>query len=287
MSELTDQVLVVDKGDIGFAEFGDPMGDAVIWCHGGPGSRLEPGLIGDEARRAGIRLIGIDRPGYGRSAPQPGRTIAGFVPDAVAVADHLGIERFVTVGVSTGGAFALAIAALASDRTAGAVACCAVTDMRNAACRATMSKPHTLDVWDAPDRQHALAAAIAAHGQNGEKIGSDLREALPQSDLAKFRDPVWFERFMAQGPAMFAFGLEGYTDDRIADRDGWVDFDAASIRCPVIVLQGGRDIMITVDSARHTASLIPGAELRLFEEMGHFSIMDMIPQAVRDLLQRT
>lgn len=42
---------------------------------------------------SGLRIVGIDRPGYALSAPEPGRTIAGRVPEALAVADHLGIDR--------------------------------------------------------------------------------------------------------------------------------------------------------------------------------------------------
>ena len=89
-------------------------------------------------------------PGYGLSTTQSGRTIAQWVPDALAVADHLGIARFVAVGVSTGGAYALATAALAPDRVLGVVACCSMTDMRWSDGRSTMSKPHAHDVWDAP-----------------------------------------------------------------------------------------------------------------------------------------
>jgi pimeloyl-ACP methyl ester carboxylesterase len=58
-------------------------------------------------------MIGIVRTGYGLSTPQPGRTIAGWVPEALAVADHPGTGQFAAVGVSTGGAFMLALAALA------------------------------------------------------------------------------------------------------------------------------------------------------------------------------
>ncbi len=75
-------------------------------------------------------MIGIDRPGYGLSTPLPGRSIADWVPDGIAVADHLGIDRFVAVGVSTGGAYALALAALHPDRVLGVLACCALTDMQ-------------------------------------------------------------------------------------------------------------------------------------------------------------
>jgi pimeloyl-ACP methyl ester carboxylesterase len=66
----------------------------------------------------------MDRLGYSLSTPQPARTITGWVPDALAVAGHLGIELFVTVGTSIGGAYALALAALARERVLGVVACC-------------------------------------------------------------------------------------------------------------------------------------------------------------------
>ena len=74
----------------------------------------------------------MDRPGYGLSDPQPGRTIVDGVADLLAVADHLDIDTFLTVGVSTGGAYALAAAAIAPSRVRGVVACGAVTDMAHA-----------------------------------------------------------------------------------------------------------------------------------------------------------
>ncbi|HKY13828.1 MAG TPA: alpha/beta hydrolase, partial [Microthrixaceae bacterium] len=119
-----------DGRDVGWADHGEPGDTAVLWCHGGPGSRHEPAYVAGRARAAGLRLVGIDRPGYGWSDPRPGRTIAGWVPDGIAVADELGIDTFLTIGVSTGGAYSLALAAMHPDRVSGVVACCAMTDMR-------------------------------------------------------------------------------------------------------------------------------------------------------------
>src|SRR5258708_7816370 len=119
-----------DGRSVGFAEFGAENGAAVLWCHGGPGSRLEPVHLDASAAAAGVRIVGVDRPGYGLSTPLPGRTVSGWASDALAVADHLGMSEFVTVGVSTGGAYALAVAALAPGRVRGVVACCSMTDMR-------------------------------------------------------------------------------------------------------------------------------------------------------------
>lgn len=122
-------ISVKDGRTVGFADYGSPTQTALLWCHGGPGNRLEPSFVAEAAVRAGIRPIGIDRPGYGLSSPQPGRTIGGWVPDALAVLDHLGIDRFLTLGMSTGGAYAIALASH-SSRVIGAVACGAVSDMR-------------------------------------------------------------------------------------------------------------------------------------------------------------
>lgn len=272
---------------VGFADHGRPGDTAVIWCHGGPGSRLEPAYVAPVAVAAGLRLVGIDRPGYGLSTPEPGRTVGGWVPEALAVADHLGIDRFVTVGISTGGAFALAVAALAPDRVLGVVPCCSLTDMRCQPARATVSRPHAHAVWDAPDRASAMAAAVESHGVDGSKIVQSAEgPPLPPSDLAMLIDHPWGRQWLASVPAMFAQGLAGYTDDRLADGPGWVTFDVADITCPVIVLHGAADVIADAVNARHTAAIVPGAELRVVDDLGHFSIQDRLVPAILDVLAR-
>src|SRR5262245_26031158 len=98
---MPDHTLSLPDGRItGFADYTPDHGTAVLWCHGGPGSRLEPAAFAPAAAEAGLRIVGIDRPGYGLSSVRPERTIADWVPDGLAVADALGIDRFVTVGCS-------------------------------------------------------------------------------------------------------------------------------------------------------------------------------------------
>lgn len=63
------QIQSADNRTISFADYGPASGLAVLCCHGGPGSRLEPRRISEQAAAAGFRLIGIDRPGYGKSTP--------------------------------------------------------------------------------------------------------------------------------------------------------------------------------------------------------------------------
>jgi pimeloyl-ACP methyl ester carboxylesterase len=70
--------------------------------------------VADAAGR-GLRLISYDRPGYGGSTPQPGRSIADCAGDVRAICAALGIDRLAMWGWSGGGAHLLACAALLPD----------------------------------------------------------------------------------------------------------------------------------------------------------------------------
>jgi pimeloyl-ACP methyl ester carboxylesterase len=272
---MTNQIQMPDGRTVGFAEFGAPDGTAVLWCHGGPGSRLEPKAGDNGAREASLRLIGIDRPGYGLSTARPGRTIADSVPDGLAVVDHLGIDRFVAVGVSTGGAYALALGSMAPERVTGVVACCALTDMRWEEGKAMLAGPGTDDIWRAKDREEAMGFAAEVFGADGSKMGQPVEggPAFAAADLAMLTDPVWGAAWQQGVSAMFAQGVVGYTDDRLADGLGWGTFDVSAVRCPVAVIHGAEDTIVPVAHAHHTAEMVPGAKLRVFEHEGHLSII--------------
>lgn len=121
-----------------------------------------------------------------------------------------------------------------------------------------MSWPHTHAAWDAPDRAAALTAAVDALGENGSKMrGDGIADGLAPSELELFRDPDWMRDATAAFRAMFAQGLEGYTDDRLAEGPDWVTFDVTAIQCPVTVLHGRSDRIVNVIHAYHTAEVIP------------------------------
>jgi pimeloyl-ACP methyl ester carboxylesterase len=273
-----------DGRSVGYADFGPPDGVPVLWCHGGPGSRLEPRPEAAAASDAGFRLIGIDRPGYGLSTPRPGRTIGGWVLDAEAVLDALGVEHAGIVGVSTGGAYALALAAAFPERVLGVIACCTLTDMRWPEGKARQA-PLMGGVWEAPDREAAIAIVAEQIGADGSRMFSPPEDAppLPAADLALLGDPAWQAAMAEAAPAMFAQGVVGYVDDRLADRDGWGSFDVSAVRAPTLVLHGREDSIVDVDQARHTASIVPHATLRIVDGLAHLSIVARVVPALVEL----
>src|SRR5215213_8734580 len=105
-----------DGRALAYVERGAEDGTPVIVSHGTPGSRLARHPDPEIYERHGVRAVAYDRPGYGRSDPQPGRSVADATADIAAIADELGFDRFAVVGGSGGAPHALACGALLGDR---------------------------------------------------------------------------------------------------------------------------------------------------------------------------
>jgi pimeloyl-ACP methyl ester carboxylesterase len=94
---------------LGYAEYGDLSGRPVSCFPGTPGSRLlHPPE--DPTIACGARLIVVERPGFGLSDDQPGRTLLHWPEDVVEFADQLELKRFAAVGISAGAPYAAACA---------------------------------------------------------------------------------------------------------------------------------------------------------------------------------
>ncbi|CAN5765803.1 alpha/beta hydrolase [soil metagenome] len=109
---------LADGRTLGFDDVGDPAGTAVLYVHGSPDSRRARHPDDEIATRFGIRLVAVDRPGAGLSSAHPTGTLGSFADDAVALADHLGVHRWLPFAWSAGSVYALAVAARHPERVA-------------------------------------------------------------------------------------------------------------------------------------------------------------------------
>ncbi|RUS21959.1 Alpha/Beta hydrolase protein, partial [Endogone sp. FLAS-F59071] len=117
-SPRTNQVFLYTKPGkrksrkIGYAEVGDPNGIPVFCLPGQNGPRQVAVLFDLFARKAGIRLIWPERPGYGLSSNQRihKNTILEWADIVSQLADSLGIAKFGLFGQSLGAAFAMGVA---------------------------------------------------------------------------------------------------------------------------------------------------------------------------------
>jgi pimeloyl-ACP methyl ester carboxylesterase len=249
----------------------------VVWHHGTPNLGTPPQPLFPAADRLGIRWVSYDRPGYGGSTALPGRDLASAADDVTAVADALGIDRFAVMGHSGGSSFALAVAALLPDRVLGAVSMAALAPLEATG----------LD-WYAgmcPSGEASLRAAAAgpAEKERYESSGVDYDPEFTTADLALLGgDWAWLGRVVG---AASAEGPGGLIADDLSYVAPW-RFSPTDITAPTLLLHGGRDRVVPDSHSRWLARHIPAAQLRLYPDDGHVSILAYAEQALEFLASR-
>jgi pimeloyl-ACP methyl ester carboxylesterase len=252
------------------AEYGEPgRSPPVLYLHGFLGSRLEPRVVGD----TGLHLFAPDRPGYGASEPRPGLTLSAFARDMAALLDALRLDRVAVVGISAGGPYAMATAALLPDRVLRLALVCAVADKR------TLRSEGGAVRWMRIARRHGRPALGLAPTilRNLRRHGLDqliLRlMLLPERHLfAPGIDPDRIERLvlvsLREGTRN---GIQGALADLELLTRRW-DVEPREVRCPTLVLHGALDRVVPLAHAHWYAGRVPDARLEIVPDAGHLSL---------------
>lgn len=112
-----------------YIDEGEPGDRAVVFI-GGQGTSLEAFQLTEFARSSrqelGLRVISVERNGFGESAFDPALGYADYTAEVLGVLEHLGVERFAILAISGGGAYAAHLAARVPERVISLHAAAAV-----------------------------------------------------------------------------------------------------------------------------------------------------------------
>ena len=271
------RVTTRDGRTIHVHQAGDPDGLPVLVCHGTPGDGSLYGPHADDASARGIRLIGYDRPGYGGSSPQPGRSVADGAGDVEAIAAALGLERLGVWGLSGGGPHALACAALLAGRVV-AVASLAAVGPYGA---------EGLDWLDGMGEDNIEEFGATLEGRDAlVSYLEEKRSERLQGDAVQLRDELRTLLTPADADALTGDFAE-YVDESMRRAlepavDGWLDddlafaapwgFDLAAIQTPVLLWHGEHDQFVPFAHGRWLADRIPNVDARLSPDDGHLTL---------------
>ncbi|HEV2035187.1 MAG TPA: alpha/beta hydrolase [Candidatus Dormibacteraeota bacterium] len=271
-------IVTPDGRQLRVEEAGDPAGVPVLMHHGTPGAgHLYRPHVTDAINR-GIRLIGYNRPGYGRSTPQPGRSVADCAADVRAIASELGIDRLGVWGISGGGPHALACAALLPDLVVavGSLAAIAPYGAPGLDFFTGMGQENVDDVKLSLEDEPAARAKL---GEDRERMlaltAEDMVQAFPtlvSAVDAAALDLELGEYLVACDQDGLGLGGDGWWDDGHAHLHPW-GFDLESIRVPVQLWHGRHDRFVPFQHGEWLASKIPGVEAHLTDEDGHLTLL--------------
>jgi pimeloyl-ACP methyl ester carboxylesterase len=267
----------VQRGDgrvLAYADAGDVDGAPVLWFHGIPGSRLD--LVHtygeDLLDGAGIRLIGIDRPGFGKSGFQRRRRFRDWPDDISAVMEKLGIERFGVVGYSCGGPYVAECVRAMPDRLAGAGIVSGVGPSEMPRFRKGLNQVDSVMTRLAriapPLARLAIKQATRTAERNPDKFDQDFEKELSGPDRELFSDAAIRTRIRELFLESTRQGPTGVAHDYAIWGKRW-GFPFEQVELPVRLWHGDDDAIVPLHHAEHVSERLPNGDLRVLKDEGH------------------
>jgi pimeloyl-ACP methyl ester carboxylesterase len=273
---MKDASLTLSSGlSLCYAEFGDPKGVPTLYFHGWPSSRLHAWTMHDAALKQGIRLICPDRPGLGQSDDQPERKLLDWPPVVEELANHLGWDRFNVIGVSGGGPYALACAALIPHRILSTQVVCGAYPISEFGSK-DLFWIYRILIGVRRISSVALGLVLGFGADLATKHQHDfplrhLVGLLAPSDQTSLQNPGHFHA-IAQS---FRDAVQNGTRPLVREADIYLNpwnFRLSDINIPVHFWHGKQDRNIAWTYAEKTANQIPNAVTHWFEDEGHYSL---------------
>ena len=259
------------------AEYGDPHGIPVIFCHGWPASRLQAGLLHEHASALGARIIAPDRPGVGYSPAQPGRTLTDWPLLLGEMADRLGLDEFRVLGVSGGGPYALAAAWGLPKR----IPVVAVVVQRPPSARAQEHPPSINPAYrwllQIQHRRPKIlrwlfrAARPLARMHPPVWMRPWMLRKLPAAEAETLADQEIFETCFRNYRESWRGGADGLYGDGAIFAQPW-GFPLHDIRVHVRLWHGIQDRNFACELAREMAAQLPNCAPRFVENEAHYSL---------------
>jgi pimeloyl-ACP methyl ester carboxylesterase len=264
-----------DGRTLAFVRRGAEDGLPVIACHGTPGSRFarhhDPTLY----EHHGVTMVAYDRPGYGLSDPDIGRSVADAAADVEAIADELGFGRFAVVGGSGGAPHALACGALLGERLlrVGALVTPAPSDRDDFDFLQDQADLNVREFSAALEGREAIEAFLQVYvdeiHEDPEIVVDEIASELPDVDRAIVSRPEFREIMLESFVEAVRQGVRGWADDDLAFAKPW-GFDPEDVHAEVRLWQGELDVLAPRSHGEYVAARLPNARFELIRGGGHF-----------------
>ena len=197
------------------------------------------------------RILAYDKRGHGLSSCPPAPyTMDDHVADAVALVEHLGLDRVVPIGISVGGLIAQGLWAALPDRIAALVLCC------------TGRRIGTPELWN--------ARIATAQDKGVEPLADAVLERWFPDDWRSANEAALagWRAMLTRTPG------EGYAGTSAAIRDANYTATARSVTVPTLCVAGEHDKATPPELVYELADLVPGAERVEMPGSGHLPPID-------------
>jgi pimeloyl-ACP methyl ester carboxylesterase len=279
-----------DGRRLGYAVFGAPGGDTVLWFHGTPGGRRQvPPGVRIAAAEAGVRVVGIDRPGTGASTSHLHASILEYSGDIEQLADALGADRFGIVGLSGGGPYVLGCAYAMPTRVVAGVVLGGVAPtlgdegVQGGVAQLARRFGPVLNVLREPLGVMLTGLTRLARPIENQAFDLYMRNS-PPGDQRVFSNPEMREMFIADLRSAARTGLKAPVYDAILFGKPW-GFSPSDVKVPIAFWHGDSDNIVPLHHARHLQALVRGSTLSVRAGESHLGALEAGEEILATILE--
>lgn len=261
---------LMDRRLLAWYEFGDPEGSPCIYMPGTPESGLAGGCYARAAADAGVRLISVDRPGYGHSDFAPGRTLRSWPADVQQLVEHLSLDRYAVAGESGGGPHAVAVAHALAPSITITVLLAAMGPGHEPWVRRGMRPSNVVFYCLARYVPRLLRLPLVAMRQAHDRprLAAWFERQAPAADRRLANDREYEVRHHAVPDALRP-GTAAAAQELALLARPW-DVDLRELSGPVHLWHGSEDNNVPIGVGRALAERIPNATTHFVSGAGHF-----------------
>ncbi|AKF84021.1 alpha/beta hydrolase [Myxococcus fulvus 124B02] len=264
-----------DGRRLAYVESGDLDGVPVFFIHGNPGSRYMRHPDDRITHGLGVRLITPDRPGYGLSDHQPGRTLLDFPSDLEQLANALGIGRFSLFGVSAGGPYVAASTWHLDERILRAAIVSGASPLKRPGGMEGVNRDYRNAYAMAAWPEWVLHPLLAMHDRqvraNPDRALAAVMAHASPDDRRVLSDPLIAAQVQGWRREATRRGVAGIRREAHILASPW-DFPLEEIRRDVDLWYWDGDSIVPPQMGRYLASRIPTAVPHFLPGGGHFSL---------------
>ncbi|WP_374346807.1 alpha/beta fold hydrolase [Phenylobacterium sp.] len=264
------ELILGDGRRLTYRDYGATDGRAVLMFHEGLGSSLLPPGAQEKALSLGMRVVCVDRPGFGRSDPHPDYSFDAVALDVVELCGRIGLRQPTIVGMLSGAPSALQTAIRLGDEARGVL----ILSGR---------PPRPARRGGALDPVNLFRIRIEDHPWVTETLYAILRLRLSPNLVSRFMrhsikhspgDQAWLAAHPEAVDYVAAYVGEaldrtprGAADEIVAFRRAR-NMTLAGLTAPLRIWHGEEDQFAPLQALLDFAGDLP-AEVRVFPGMGH------------------
>jgi len=280
MSAMPDArtITLRDGRTLAYAEYGDGKGAPAFYFHGTPGCRLEAEHLDAAGVAARVRIVAVDRPGFGASTFLAGRQFQDWPADVVQLADALGFARFAVIGLSGGGPHVAACAARIAERITAA---CVISGAAPKEARIDTARGWWRKLWYRwsyfafPMIARPFAAQMAFFAKRTP--ASRFPRFIDKRVMSRPRVRAQFKREVVEA---FRNGSRGAAHEFVLHSRSWRT-KPADVTLPVHMWHGDADVIVKIETARWLAERYPDARPAWLRGEGHLLFVDHAEDVIK------